>query len=85
MNMLERRKFQRTHVMVRARIVLEDSSIIDCTVLDLTIAGAGILATPMTGISNRFDLTFDGARSLRPCRLIWRTSDRMGVEFLQAS
>jgi hypothetical protein len=85
MSMLERRKFQRTQVMARARIILEDSSIIDCTVRDLTVAGAGILATPMTDISDRFDLTFDGARSLRPCRLIWRTRDRLGVEFLQAS
>jgi hypothetical protein len=83
--MLERRRSQRTHVMARAQIILEDSSIIDCTVHDLTTAGACILATLTTGVSDRFDLTFDGSRSLRQCRLIWRTHDRMGVEFLQAS
>ena len=83
--MLERRRIQRTYVMARAQIILEDSSRFDCTVRDLTVAGAGILSAPMSGISDRFDLTFDGARSLRPCRLIWRERDRMGVEFLQAS
>jgi hypothetical protein len=85
MAMLERRKIQRTFVMTRARIILEDSSSIDCTVRDLNIAGAGILGAPISGISDRFDLTFDGARSLRPCRLVWRKHDRMGVEFLRAS
>ena len=85
MIMVERRRIQRTNVVARARIILEDSSSIDCTVCDLTVAGAGILGAPMSGISDRFDLTFDGARSLRPCRLIWRKRDRMGVEFLQAS
>jgi hypothetical protein len=54
-------------------------------VCNLTVAGAGILGAPISDISDRFDLTFDGARSLRPCRLIWRKRDRMGVEFLQAS
>ena len=83
--MLERRRFQRTSVMARARIILEDSSSIDCTVRDLTVAGAGILAAPPSALSDRFDLTFDGARSLRPCRLIWRKHDRMGVEFLRAN
>jgi PilZ domain len=83
--MLERRKIQRTYVMACARIILEDASSFDCTVRDLTVAGAGILGAPMSGISDRFDLTFDGARSLRPCRLIWREHDRMGVEFLRTS
>lgn len=83
--MLERRRIQRTNVMARAHIVLEDSSSIDCMVCNLTVAGAGILGAPISDISDRFDLTFDGARSLRPCRLIWRKRDRMGVEFLQAS
>lgn len=83
--MLERRKIQRTNVMARARLILEDCSSVDCTVYDLTVAGAGILGVPMSGISDRFDLTFDGAHSLRPCRIIWREHDRMGVEFLQAS
>jgi hypothetical protein len=83
--MLERRKIQRTIVMASARIIFEDASSIDCTVRDLTVAGAGILTAPILGISDHFDLTFDGARSLRPCRVIWRQRDRMGVEFLRAS
>ena len=83
--MIERRKTQRTNVTARARLIFEDCSSVDCTVYDLTVGGAGILGVPTSGISDRFDLTFDGARSLRPCRLIWRERDRMGVEFLRAS
>jgi PilZ domain len=84
MTMVERRRYPRTRVTAHARIILEDSSILDCTVCDLTVAGAGIVAAPTTDMSVRFDLTFDDARSLRPCRLIWRARDRFGVEFLQA-
>ena len=40
--MPERRNFSRTSVRKCARIYLEDSLEIDCMVLDLTNAGAGI-------------------------------------------
>lgn len=83
--MQERRRMRRTQVSTRARIILEDFSVVDCAVHDLTDAGAGILAAPQANISDRFDLTFDSARSLRPCRLVWRSLDRMGVEFLRTS
>jgi hypothetical protein len=83
--MQEHRRFHRTRVTARAQIILRDSSIIECAVHDLTLVGAGISAAPMSNISDRFDLTFDGARSLRPCRLVWRKLDQIGVEFIRAN
>ena len=34
-------------------------------------------------VDPHFDLTFDGARSLRHCRLVWQNLNRMGVEFVE--
>jgi methyl-accepting chemotaxis protein len=80
--MQERRNFARTFVRKRARIYLEDSSEIDCLVLDLTNAGAGIQVANLKDVPEALDLTFDLGRSIRSCRLVWRTLDRMGVEFI---
>jgi hypothetical protein len=29
-----------------------------------------------------FNLTFDGGRSIRPCRFLWQSDNEMAVEFL---
>jgi len=80
--MQERRRLVRTSVQRSARILLEDSSGLDCMVLDLTNTGAGIQVSNLMSFPEALDLTFDFGRSIRPCRLAWRTSDRVGVEFL---
>lgn len=80
--MQERRKFERTCVQKSARILLEGSLGVECVVLDLTNAGAGIQVSNSISLPAALDLTFDFGRSTRPCRLAWRTFDRMGVEFL---
>lgn len=80
--MQERRKSGRARVQKSARLVLTESQMIDCFVFDLTNAGAGTQVFGSIGLPDNLDLTFDVGRTNRPCRLVWRRSDRMGVQFL---
>jgi hypothetical protein len=79
---MERRRVQRTRVLKAAKIILNSStSLLDCSVRNLTNLGACLQISSPLGIPQQFDLTFDSARSRRPCRMIWQTSKQLGVEF----
>jgi hypothetical protein len=81
--MQERRKLPRMRVLKSAKIVLGKSSVLDCVVRDLTNVGAGIEIPNAIVLPPQLGMTFDGGRSIRPCRLVWRTlTGRGGVEFL---
>lgn len=80
-SMRERRKLARTHVQRCARLLTEDSLLVDCVVLDLTNDGAGIRVQDVSTVSRVISLTFDSGRSNRSCRLVWLGADRMGVQF----
>jgi PilZ domain len=81
--MRERRKIQRTNVVVLAHIILPDSSVVDCAVRDLTSISAGIEITAMVKLPDDFELSFDAGHTRRPCRVVWHAVNRMGVEFLK--
>ncbi len=57
-------------------------SVIGCVVRNLTNIGARLEIPPTFDPPEIFNMTFDGGRSIRPCRLAWRTSNEMVVEFL---
>ena len=80
--MQERRKRPRLRVLKSAKLVLRKSSVFDCVVRDLTNVGAGIEIPNTIDLPEVLEMTFDGGRSIRPCRLVWRTFSRTGVEFL---
>jgi hypothetical protein len=79
--MQERRKIPRTRVLKGAQFLLKNSSVRDCVVRDLTNAGAGIEIPNTIDLPETLDLTFDGGRSFRWCRLVWRKTNKTGVEF----
>src|SRR5437588_12436628 len=79
--MFERRGIQRTRVSKAAKIILDDRSLVDCTVRDLTNVGAAMHVPSAAGILTVFSLSFDRGRSSRPCRVIWRIQTKMGVSF----
>ena len=80
--MEERRLVQRTRVLKGAIIVLNHrSSTIDCVVRNLTNRGACLHVTSTVGIPATFQLTLDGGRSCRDCRVRWSHADRLGVAF----
>ena len=80
--MQERRKRPRLRVLKSAKLVLRKSSVFDCVVRDLTNVGAGIEIPNTIDLPEALEMTFDGGRSIRPCRLVWRTFSRTGVGFL---
>jgi hypothetical protein len=79
--MQERRRSTRSRVLKSAKLVFGTSSVIDCVVRNLTNVGARIQIPSATDLPQRLNMTFDGGRSLRPCRIVWRTLNETGVEF----
>jgi hypothetical protein len=82
--MQERRKLARSRVIKTAKLVVGASSVVDCVVRNLTNTGARLEVQNPAGLPENLVLTFDGGRSMRSCRLVWRTVNETGVEFLAA-
>ena len=80
--MQERRKITRTRVLKGAKFLLKNSSVRDCVVRNLTNVGAGVEIPNTIDLPEALDLTFDGGRSFRRCRLAWRKLGTTGVEFV---
>jgi hypothetical protein len=85
--MEDRRAIQRTRVRRNAKIIVNSrpslgrSSVIHCTLQDLTSRGAQISLASTFRLPDTFELTFEHGRSRRPCRVVWRTANRLGVAF----
>jgi len=80
--MQDKRQPRRTRVFKCAKIILNKRSpLFDCTVFNLTNVGACLCFQSTAGIPDSFDLTFDSARSIRQCHVIWRTESKIGVSF----
>jgi len=47
----------------------------------LTVKGASIRLNGITLLPTEFEISFDGFRTLQPCRLIWRDGDFAGIAF----
>jgi hypothetical protein len=78
----ERRYVQRTKVLRGAKIILpRHSSVIHCTVQNLTAGGACLKVANTYGMPQTFELTFEHGRTRRACRVVWRTHDELGVSF----
>jgi len=54
---------------------------IDCTVRNLSEAGAALDVTTPVGIPDRFTLVIEADHHHLPCRVIWRKEKRIGVHF----
>jgi hypothetical protein len=80
--MEERRRLTRHTVLKRARIMFgSQSSLIDCIVDNITSEGACLNFAATMPAAESFALSFDNFRSTRPCRVIWRETDKLGVCF----
>jgi hypothetical protein len=58
---------------------------IDCTVQDITSAGACLRFVNTLDVPESFELTFEQGRTRRPCRVVWRNADKLGVKFESAA
>ena len=78
----ERRKTARHRVLQGGSISFHHlGAKIDCTVRNLSEAGACLVVTSPLGIPNEFDLVLDRENTPRRCRVIWHSANRIGVEF----
>ncbi len=82
--MRERRRVRRTQVFKSAKITL-NGSYPDCIVRDISSLGARLAFVSTAYVPERFSLTFDSARTLRACRVAWRTGTEISVEFQDSS
>ena len=81
--MAEKRTTHRRRVLKTGTIVFNrDSSVLDCTVRDLTETGAKLrLAASAVGIPDRFDLVVASSATKRRCVVVWRGLYEVGVIF----
>lgn len=79
----ERRANARQRRLNGAKIVFNNnSSVIDCTVRDLSRTGARLLVASPLGIPDWFDLRIDRNGTLYPSKVAWRSGKQIGVSFL---
>jgi hypothetical protein len=79
----DRRDVGRTRIRRNAEIVVirRGATTMQCTLQDLTSTGACLTLPSTYQVPDTFELTFDRGRSHRPCRVKWRTGDKLGVSF----
>jgi hypothetical protein len=76
----ERRSAARHRTFKAGKIILHNgSSVIDCTVRNISAEGAAITVPNAATVPAEFELQFDNEK--RPCIVAWRRLDRMGVKF----
>ena len=79
--MEERRRVARNRTLKSGKILVHaHTSLIDCTVRNLSPKGALLLVSSLAGIPENFELALE-PKQTRQCRVIWRGEDRLGVEF----
>jgi hypothetical protein len=80
--MQERRAGVRCRVLKDAKLILGSASVLDCLVHNLTNRGATIDIAYAADLPENLSMTFDGGRTIRQCRLVWRKYNQIGVQFL---
>jgi hypothetical protein len=85
---IERRRYRRHRVLKRGKAILHDkSTIIDCTIRDVSDGGARLQIGQFCIVPSRFRLGFvsDGViRETFEVSVVWRHADQIGVAFLVA-
>jgi hypothetical protein len=81
--MQERRKAKRSRVLRSAKLFLGTFSVFDGQVRDLTSAGARVRLSDTLDLPERLTISFDGGRTLRACRIVWRGPNETGLEFIR--
>lgn len=79
--MTDKRQTQRRRVLKAGTISINRAGGIDCTVRNLSNAGACLDVVSLLGIPDEFDLVIAEDHSQHPCHVIWRSGKRIGIEF----
>ena len=82
--MVERRNQKRRRTMMQAKAIFNDKqSTIDCVIRDLSETGARLQFAGRADVPSTFELLIGGEAAPRICGVVWRTSDSVGVKFLE--
>jgi len=76
------RKSPRTWMRKKATIRTRRGSLMHCTVMDLSREGACLQIASTLGVEGDVELSFDNFHSCRPCKVVWRKANRLGVSFI---
>jgi hypothetical protein len=79
---MEKRKNQRLRTFKGGSIIFGVAAAIDCTIRNLSEAGAALDVNSPVGIPDDFTLLIKPEFVKRNCRVIWRSAKRIGVEFV---
>ena len=80
--MEERRKVPRSRTLKSGKIIVHaNTSLVDCTVRNLSPNGALLVVASLAGIPASFQLMLEPDHTRHDCRVVWRGKDRLGVEF----
>ena len=78
----DKRSARRMRVLKDGKIVtMNNLSVIDCTVRDLSDTGARLRCQDQRAVPDEFRLLFPHERSIRPAKVVWRTHDQVGITF----
>jgi hypothetical protein len=78
----DRRRARRQRVLKDGKIVtMNYCSVVDCSVRDLSAAGAKIKCFDQAAVPNDFRLVMPCDNSIREARVVWRRADHVGVAF----
>ena len=77
----ERRKVLRHRTLKAGTITFNRDCGLDCRVRNLSPVGACLEVASQIGIPDEFVLVVEIDHVKAPCRVIWRTATRLGVEF----
>jgi len=81
--MEERRRKRRQRTFKACKIIFnQQRSVLDCTARDLTDEGACLVAGSTVGLPDMFDLLIPIDSLKRSCRVVWKSTDRVGVKFI---
>ena len=83
-NWTERRKHVRQKVITTAWLRLADSSVPHvCVLWDVSETGARLSVTDMDVVPTKFTLLLErNAPNGTSCRVVWRSRDQIGLEFI---
>jgi hypothetical protein len=81
--MEERRKTRRQRSLKAGKIVFNrQRSVMDCTIRNLTDGGACLVVASPVGLPDTFELLIPIDSIKKNCRVAWKSSDKVGVNFL---
>jgi two-component system cell cycle response regulator len=79
----EKRKVPRRRVLKEGKIVYADGlRVFDCTIRDISSAGARILIASTVGLPDTFQLYEKSSGLLYPATVAWRQSNSLGLQFV---